>query len=172
MMFIRVLILVAVLATRIWAPFAMIVTPALIVAVAAGGWLYHRAPAGEGPPPAGNPIALLPALGFVVLVALAAVVVRWAEGRFGDQGIAILLFVMGALDVDASIVTVGGMPTAAIGADLAAMAIAGTIIANMTVKIAMTAIFARGKGGAALTSLFASTAVLAVSVAVAWTEST
>lgn len=170
MMFLRVLVLVALLATRIWVPFAMIVTPALIVAVAAGGWLCRRTSTGEGPPPPGNPIALLPALGFVVFVALAAVVVRWAEGRFGDQGIAVLLFIMGALDVDASIVTVGGMPPAAIGAELAAIAIAGTIIANMTVKIAITAIYARAKGKAALASLLASTAALAASVAFAWTK--
>lgn len=169
-MYLRVLVLVAVLANRIWVPFAIVVAPALIVAVVAGGWLYRRAPAGEGPPPPGNPIALLPAFGFVVFVATAAVVVRWAEGRFGDQGIALLLFIMGALDVDASIVTAGGLPPAAIGVQLAAIAIAGTIIANMAVKIATTVIYARRKGGAAAIALTASTVVLAASVAFAWTR--
>lgn len=167
-MYLRVLVLVAVLAGRVWLPFAIVVAPALIVAVGAGGWLYRRAPAGEGPPPPGNPIALIPALGFVAFVAAAAVVVRWASGRFGDQGIALLLFFMGALDVDASIVTAGGLSPSAIGAELAAIAIAGTIIANMAVKITATLIYARRKGRAAAVALTASTGVLAASVLLAW----
>lgn len=167
-MYLRVLVLVAVLADRIWVPFAIVVAPALIVALAVGAWLYRRAPAGEGPPPPGNPIALLPALGFVLFVAVAAVVVRWAEGRFGDQGIALLLLIMGALDVDASIVTAGGLPAAAIGSELAAVAIAGTIIANMAVKIGTTAVYAGSKGRPAVAALAASTLVLAGSIAFAW----
>jgi uncharacterized membrane protein (DUF4010 family) len=167
-MYLRVLVLVAVLANRILVPFALLVAPALAVAFLAGGWLYRRAPAGEGPSPPGNPIALLPALGFVVFVAAAAVVVRWAQGRFGDQGIALLLFIMGALDVDASIVTAGGLPPATIGVDLAAIAIAGTIIANMAVKIAVTLSYARRDGLAAASALLASTLVLAAAMMVAW----
>ena len=61
------------------------------------------------PAPPGNPIALVPALGFLAFVAIAAVVARWAQGAFGEQGIAILLFLMGSMDVDASIVTAGGL---------------------------------------------------------------
>ena len=71
----------------------------------------------------------------IVVEAVAAVVARWAEGRFGQEGIAVLLFLMGSMDVDASIVTAGGLPPSAIGAELAAIAIGGTIIANMAVKI-------------------------------------
>jgi uncharacterized membrane protein (DUF4010 family) len=166
-MYLRVVILVAVLANRILAPFVLILLPALVVALAFGWWLYHRSAISEGPPPPGNPIALLPALGFLAFVAIAAVVVRWAEGRFGDEGIAVLLFVMGALDVDASIVTAGGLPPAAIGAELAAIAIAGTIVANMSVKVGVTLAFAGRHGRTAAAALLASTLVLAGSVAVA-----
>ena len=107
-------------------------------------------------------------MGFVVFVAAAAVVVRWAQGRFGDQGIALLLFIMGALDVDASIVTAGGLPPATIGADLAAIALAGTIIANMIVKMAVTLSYARRDGFVATSALLASTLVLAAAIMVAW----
>lgn len=167
-MYLRVLVLVGVLAQRLFIPCTAILAPAILVAMAAGVWFYRRAPIGEGPPPAGNPIALLPALGFVVFVAAAAVVVRWAEGRFGDQGIALLLFIMGALDVDASIVTAGGLPAAAISANLAAIALAGTIIANMLVKIAVTLAYAHRRGLAAAAALAASTSVLAATLGVAW----
>jgi uncharacterized membrane protein (DUF4010 family) len=167
-MYLRVLLLVAVLAGRIFVPFAILVSPALLVALAAGWWLYRRAPAVGGPPPPGNPIALLPALSFVAFVAVAAVAARWAIGAFGSQGIALLLFFMGALDVDASIVTAGGLPPAAIDADLAALAIGGTIVANMAVKIGVTLVYARRNGRAAASALLVSTLTLATSLAATW----
>ena len=88
----------------------------------AGGSIARRRRS-DGPAPPGNPIALLPALGFLAFVAIAAVAARWAQGRFGEQGIAVLLFLItGTMDVDAAIVTAGGLPPQAIGADLAAIA--------------------------------------------------
>jgi uncharacterized membrane protein (DUF4010 family) len=159
-MYLRVLGLVAVLADRILPALALLVAPALGVALAAGWWLYRKAPIADAPPAPGNPIALLPALGFVVFVAIAAVAARWAEERFGGQGIALLLFLMGAVDVDASIITAGGLPPSAIGAELAAIAIGGTIVANMAVKIGVTLAYARDAGWTAAAALLASTAML------------
>ena len=166
-MYLRVIVLVAILAQRLIVPFAMLVAPALIVAWGVGWWLYRRAPAdGKGAPP-GNPIALGPALGFLAFVAIAAVAARWAQGQFGEQGIAVLLFLMGSMDVDASIVTAGGLPPEAIGARLAAIAIGGTIIANMAVKIGVTLAYARSAGTTAALALLASTATLAVTLGIA-----
>jgi uncharacterized membrane protein (DUF4010 family) len=165
-MYLRVIALVAVLADRMLPAFALLVAPSLAVAFAAGWWLYRRAPMADAPPAPGNPVALLPALGFVLFVAVAAVAARWAEERFGDQGIALLLFLMGAVDVDASIITAGRLPASAIGAELAAIAIGGTIIANMTVKIGVTLAYARKAGRIAAAALLASTAVLVGSLLV------
>jgi uncharacterized membrane protein (DUF4010 family) len=167
-MYVRVIVLVAILANRILIPFVLILTPALVVAWAAGWWLYRRAEPSDSPIPPGNPIALVPALGFLVFVAIAAVVARWAQGAFGEQGIAILLFLMGSMDVDASIVTAGGLPPEAIGPALAAIAIGGTIIANMAVKIGVTLSYAGRNGRGAALALLVSTMVLAGSMAVAW----
>ena len=167
-MYLRVLVLVAVLANRMLAPLALIIAPALVVAWVAGWWLYRTAPKSDEAVPPGNPIALLPALTFLAFVAGAAVAARWAQGQFGEQGIALLLFLMGAMDVDASIVTAGGLPDAAIGSTLAAIAIGGTVVANMAVKIGVTLAYARGKGASAAIALSASTLVLAGSLVVAW----
>jgi uncharacterized membrane protein (DUF4010 family) len=165
-MYLRVLVLVAVLASRIFIPFSLLISPALVVAGFAGWWLYRGVRAHEGPPPPGNPIALLPALFFVLFVAVAAVAARWAQGHFGAQGIALLLFFMGALDVDASVVTAGGLPPSAIGPELAAIAIGGTIVANMAVKIGTTLAYAGRAGRPAAAALLASTVVLAGSLIV------
>ena len=167
-MYVRVIVLVALLAPRFVGPFVIVVAPALLVAWVAGGWLYRRSSKSEGAVASGNPIALVPALGFLLFVAVAAVAARWAEGRFGEQGIALLLLIMGSMDVDAAIVTAGGLPDAAIAAELAALAIGGTILANMAVKLGITLAYARAKGTTAALALAASMAALAISLGVGW----
>lgn len=167
-MYVRVLVIVAIFATRLIVPFAITIAPALIVGWLAGWWLYRRAPRQEGPAPPGNPIAMIPALTFLIFLAGAAVVARWAEARFGQEGIAILLLIMGSLDVDAAIVTAGGLPHSAITAELAALALGGTILANMTVKLGVTLAYARSKGLSAALALGASMLALAASLVVGW----
>jgi uncharacterized membrane protein (DUF4010 family) len=167
-MYLRVIVLVAIIAPRILWPLVVVVVPPLLISWGAGWWLYRKAPNCEGPSPPGNPIALLPALGFLLFVAVAAVVARWAEGRFGEQGIAVLLLIMGSMDVDAAIVTAGGLPPQAIAAALAALALGGTIFANMFVKLGVTLAYARSKGTAAALALGASMVGLAASLVVEW----
>jgi uncharacterized membrane protein (DUF4010 family) len=167
-MYLRVLLLVGVLATSVLPAFARLVLPALLVAAIAGWWLTRRSPRTDSPAPPGNPIALFPALGFVTFLAAAAVAARWAEGRFGQDGIAILLLIMGTLDVDAAIVTAGGLRPGLIGADLAALALAGTILANMAVKLGITLVYARSAGRQAALALCSSMVVLAAALVFGW----
>ena len=159
-MYLRVLVLIGILSTRVLLPFAIILLPALIVAWGGGLWLYRKAPKCDAPAPPGNPIAILPAFGFVAFVAFAAVAAKWAAGRFGEQGIAILLLIVGSSDVDTAIITLGNLPATAISSLLAAIAIAGTIIANMAVKIGITFAYAGRRGLPAIAAMVAS--VLAV----------
>ena len=165
-MYLRVIVLVALLATRLLAPFALMVLPAFVVAAAAGWWLYRRAPKAAGPAPPGNPIALLPALGFLIFVSAAAVAAAWAQGQFGQEGIAVLLLIIGTMDVDVAIVTAGGLPPQAVGDLLAAAALAGTILANMTVKLGITLAYASGRGKSAAIALISSMIAMAASLAV------
>ena len=169
-MYLRVIVLVGILATRLLVPFILLVAPAAVVAGAAGLWLYRRASPGDGPSPPGNPIALLPALGFLLFVAAAAVAGAWATGRFGQQGLAILLLVVGTMDVDVAIVTAGGLPAEAIAPFIAAAALAGTVLANMAVKLGITLVYARGKGFSAALALGASMAALASTIVIAWLQ--
>ncbi len=169
-MYLRVLLLIGLLATRVFVPFALIILPALVVAWGAGFWLYRKAPSSDAPSPPGNPIALLPALGFVAFVAIAAVAAKWAAGRFGEQGIAVLLLIVGSTDVDTAIITLGGLSPAAISPLLAAIAIAGTIIVNMVVKIGITLAYARRKGLPAVAAMSASVVALLAAILVAWTR--
>ena len=75
---------------------------------------------------------------------------------------------MGSLDVDAAIVTAGNLPPEAITAQLAALALGGTILANMAVKLGITIAYARSHARKAALALGASMAALAVSLVVGW----
>ena len=169
-MYLRVPVLMAVFATRALVPISILLLPAVLVAWGAGWWLYRRAPKSDAPAPPGNPIALLPALGFLLFVALAAVAAKWAQGRFGESGIAVLLLIVGSMSVDTAIITLGGLPSDAISPLLAAIAIAGTIIGNMAVKIGIALVYARGKGVSAAVAMTASVIVLAAMIGLAWTR--
>ena len=167
-MYLRVLFLIALLATRVLVPFAIILLPAVITMWLAAFWLYRRAPKSDVPVAPGNPIAIVPALGFLIFVAVALVAARWAAGRFGEQGLAVLLLITGSMDVDTAIITLGGMPADAISPTIGAMAIAGTIIANMAVKIGITLAYAGRRGIPAAAAMTSSIVVLAISIAFAW----
>lgn len=163
-MYFRVIVLVALLATPLLVHFIILVAPALIISAIVSYLLYRKSIASTGPAPPGNPIALLPALGFVAFVAAAAVAARWAEGNFGEQGIAVLLFLMGSMDVDAAIVTAGGLEPGTITPQLAALAVAGTILCNMAVKLGVTIAYGRSASKQAAWALGASMIALMVSL--------
>ena len=167
-MYLRVIALVALLATSLLPHFVIIVAPALVVGFGVAYFLYRKAPSSTGPAPPGNPIALLPALTFVTFVAVAAVAARWAQSEFGEQGIAILLLLMGSMDVDAAIVTAGGLEPGTIAPQLAALAIAGTILANMAVKLGVTLVYGKREARPAAIALGASMVALAVSLTVGY----
>jgi uncharacterized membrane protein (DUF4010 family) len=169
-MYLRVILLVGVLSPSTLPDFLLLVGPAAMVGAMAGVWLWRRSPkdvAGSSSAP-GNPIELLPALGFVAIVAAGAVVTRWAQDRFGESGIALSLFITGSFDVDASVVTLSQLPVSAIARDVAALAIAGTIVVNMTLKIGVTLATARSRGWPAAAALLASTAVLTATIVAGW----
>jgi uncharacterized membrane protein (DUF4010 family) len=163
-------VLIAILATRVLPAITILLLPALIVAWGAGFWLYRKAPQNQGPTPPGNPIALLPALGFVAFVAVAAIAAKWAQGQFGQSGIAVLLLIIGSMDVDVAIVTLGTLAPEAISPLLAAIAISGTAIINMAVKVGITLVYARRRGLSAAVAMTSSVVVLGAMIALAWTR--
>jgi uncharacterized membrane protein (DUF4010 family) len=170
-MYLRIAFLVGLLSTRVLPAFAILMAPGFLVSAIASWWLYRQAPKdGESTIPS-NPIAIVPALGFLAFVAFAAVAARWAEGRFGEQGIAVLLLIVGSTDVDTAIITLGGLNPNAISDSLAALALAGTVLVNMSVKLGITLVYARSKGTSAALALGASMVALAISIAVAWLQS-
>lgn len=163
MSFARVLLLSAILAGFAFGPVLWLVLPALLV-VALSGWLLLRAKEGEPPPEAvvpGNPIEIVPALAFLLLVAAMAVAAQWTEARFGGVGAATLVAAIGAFDVDAAIVTLGGFGPQTIKATIGGLALGGAVMFNMMVKTSVVAMYAGWKHGRnAILALLASTGAL------------
>lgn len=104
----------------------------------------------------------------MTFLALAVVAAGWAEGRFGEEGVAVLILLMGSLDVDAAIVTVGGLQPGLISPGLAALALGGTVLANMAVKLGLTLVYARRVGASAAWALAASMITLIASLPFGW----
>lgn len=168
-MYLRVIVLVGILSPSTLLAFLLVTGPAALTGIAVAAFAWFRAPrhAGKNVGLTRNPIELLPAFGFVAIVAIGALATRWAQQEFGQSGIAASLFVTGTFDVDAAIVTLSGLPVQAIERDLAAIAIAGTIIANMLLKMLVAALYGRSRSVGAVVGMGTSAAVLAVSLALA-----
>lgn len=113
--------------------------------------------------PARNPIAIVPALGFLLMVAATALAARWAEARFGSAGIAAVLVISGSFDVDAAIVTLGGLPAGTIAPELAGLVLAGPVVINTLFKTGIVATYAGwARGRAAILALLAATTAVAL----------
>jgi uncharacterized membrane protein (DUF4010 family) len=167
-MFLRVNLLVGILSPSTLLPFMAITGPAAVVAAAAAAFAWFRAPKAADckGQRLHNPIAILPALGFVAIVAVGAVATRWAQQNFGQSGAATSLFITGTFNVDAAIVTLSGLPPHTLDRELAALAIAGTIIANTALKMFVAGLYARSRSGGALLGLGASTLAVAATVGI------
>ncbi len=164
-MYIRVLLLTFILANFAFVPMAMILVPAGVVAGIAGLLMLRKSGATKSDEQVEtrNPIRLLPAFFFAGTVAVMSLAARWAEAEFGSSGIAYMVLIMGSLDVDAAIITLGTLPSGMIAVNLAGFVLAMTVLANMIFKTAVVVVTAGWKSGrSAAIALIASSLVLAM----------
>lgn len=164
-MYVRVLLLTFILAGFAFVPLAMILTPAALVAAIIGLLLLRRSGAARSDESVEtrNPVRLLPAFFFALTVAAMSLAARWAEAKFGSSGIAYLVLIVGSLDVDAAIITLGALPPDMILSNLAGFVLAMTVLANMLFKAGVAGVTAGWKNGkSAVSALLASSIVLAI----------
>lgn len=160
-MFVRTGLLVGLLVPFALIGFVRVVGPAALLALLLAWFLARRAavaPAGEAP--AGNPFALLPALGFALLVALVQLVVTWMQQRFGGSGVAVTLALAGAMDVDAAIVALRGLPRGSITPGLAGAILALPVLLNTLLKAGVTLAMAGRPGWQGAWPLLAAAAAM------------
>lgn len=167
-MYVRVMLLTALLATSALPALAAIMAPAALVAGVLAAMAVRRTPptAGADGIALGNPLDFRPAFVLVGFVALLAVGSRWAMAEYGDTGIAALLFLTGFADVDAAVITLAGLPAGALAPERAGLLLAMPILANTVLKGGLAISIAPNQRGLkAAWPLFAS--ILAASAGIA-----
>lgn len=162
-MLVRVIILVALIAPFALGTLALIIAPAALVSIAAAAWgllLARRAPvAPAGTVTLRNPLNFGPALVLTGLVMAMALLARWLMTWIGESGIAIILAVSGIADVDAAIITIGGLPAGVFDERTAGLVVAAPVLANTLFKAAIPPMLVRSRrGGIAALPLLASVA--------------
>lgn len=147
-MFVRVQVLVLALIPRALPALVLAMAPATLVAGALALMAWRRQRAEHGAPVRlGNPFAFGPALLLAALVALLSLVARWAMDRFGDEGLTVVLGLTGLMDVDAAVLTLSGLPRAALDNATAGLVLAVPVLANTAAKAVITVLIARGWDG-------------------------
>ncbi|OCC24076.1 hypothetical protein MB02_09775 [Croceicoccus estronivorus] len=137
-MFLRVVLLVGLLANFALAPFALIVAPAAVVSLLLALWFLQRAGWGRQQGPAEvtvkNPFDLAPALLLTGMVMALTVAAHWVLAHYGDRGLAAVLAISGTVDVDSAIITMGNLPDATLTARTAALVLAVPVTLNTLFK--------------------------------------
>ena len=159
-MLVRVILLVALIAPVALASLALVIAPAALVSIAAAVWgllTARRAPA----VPASavtvrNPLNFGPALVLTGLVMVMALLARWLMTRIGESGLAIILAISGIADVDAAIITIGGLPAGVFDERTAGLVVAAPVLANNLLKARYCACCASSSYSAASASLSSS----------------
>ncbi|CAH0351329.1 hypothetical protein SPH9361_01552 [Sphingobium sp. CECT 9361] len=161
-MFLRVLVMVGALAPIALKGVALLALPPAIISCAAAFWMLRSAPLepGDGAYQVKirNPFDLWPAIGMMAMIMVFSVTSRWMLAQFGQAGLAATLAISGAIDVDAAIITIGGLPTTLLDERTAALVLAVPMILNTLVKAATAVSIAgwtKGRDAAAALALSA-----------------
>lgn len=167
-MFVRVQILVLALIPHALPTLALAMAPATVVAGVLAFLAWRRQRAEPAPPVRlGNPFDFGPALLLAAMVAILSFIARWALEQFGNRGLAVVLGLTGLMDVDAAVLTLTGLPHAALDDATAGIVLAVPVLANTAIKGIITVVIARGRDGIrAALPLFASLAASAAGLLV------
>lgn len=150
-MLVRVIILVALLAPMALGALSLIIAPAALTSLVATVWGLMLAREASSQPADAvklrNPLNFGPALILTVLVMAMALIARWLIARIGESAVAIILAVSGIADVDAAIITIGGLPPGVLDERTAGLVVAAPVMANTLFKAAIPPAITRSRRG-------------------------
>lgn len=169
-LFLRVFVLVALLAPVALPVLARLIAPGLVVGIAAAAWYLRRSRAVPVPNPGHelamrNPFDIGPALMLAGLVMVLTVASLWVLRNFGERGLAVVLAVSGTLDVDSAIITMGGLAGQSLDARTAGVVLAIPVALNTLFKAGVTVSLAGWQQGkSAALPLVASAAAIGLAI--------
>jgi len=148
-MFVRVLVLVAVVNTALlqaaWVPLAAMGVATGIFALAHYLLALRTASADGGPLPMRNPFQLGQALRFGLLFAAILLVIRLAHTHLPQGGFYVVSALAGSADVDAITLSLAQDGSSHVTTAQAAVALCMAVLSNTVVKTATVLLFARGR---------------------------
>jgi uncharacterized membrane protein (DUF4010 family) len=142
MMFLRILVLVAVIAPGLARDLAAPGLAAMAGGVLAALWFWRSDRHRTGAVAAGSPLNLRAALGFAAAMAAVAVAAEAGRAHFGEAGLVAVATLSGLLDTDAISLSVAYQARDGLAPDVAAFAIAVACAVNTVVKAAIVAVVA------------------------------
>ncbi|RZA23514.1 MAG: DUF4010 domain-containing protein [Proteobacteria bacterium] len=167
-MYVRVMVLVGLLARPALLDFAILMAPGLLISIAAMAWTLRIAlrekEAKAGELKLRNPFDLGPALMLTGLVMALTLASNWMLDVHGNQGVAVMLAISGAVDVDSAIITLGNLPSDTLDAATSGIVLAIPVALNMLFKAGIVLSIARwdkGKLGAAALAMAGIASVIA-----------
>ena len=167
-MFLRVLVLVALLAPSALPALSIVVLPALAVSAICAAWgLRDQGSEDAQPTKLRNPFDIAPAFILAGLVMVTSLVGRWALARYGDAGLLTVLGISGMLDVDSAIITASGLPPGRLDATTAGMIFAAPMLLNSLVKAGLVIVIAGGRAGLRAATVLIVTVAVGVAAAAA-----
>lgn len=147
-MFIRVLVMVMILAPFALPSLAALIGVSTLISLLCTVWFLRRAQGtGGGDIPVRNPFDIWPAMILVGLVMVLSVIARWVLDRFGDAGLATVLAISGMIDVDSAIITMGGLPPGSVEPRMAGLVLALPVLLNTLVKAVLAVSIAGWRTG-------------------------
>lgn len=163
-MFVRVMLLCAVLAPFAIGSFATLAVPAMLASLAGTALLLRRhigeAADGTALVTVRNPFELKPALLLMVLTMALTVAARWVLARYGDAGLATVLAIAGTVDVDSAVITMGNLPAGTLTPRIAGLVLTAPVVLNTLFKSATLLGLAGRKGWPAAATMLASVAAI------------
>ena len=171
-MFVRVMLLCAVLAPFAFPAFMQMALPGMLISLVGTALLLRRdgqSQAGDGGEVAvRNPFELKPALLLMLLTMALTVAARWVLVRYGDAGLATVLAIAGTVDVDSAVITMGNLPAGTLEARLAGLVLAVPVALNTLFKSATLLGLAGRKGLGGILTMLASLTGMGAGVLLVW----
>ncbi len=167
-MFVRVMVLTAVLAPFALPSFGALAVPAMLASLTGTALLLRRHSVGPAEGSTAikvrNPFEIKPALLLMLLTMALTVAAHWVLVRFGDAGLATVLAIAGTVDVDSAVITMGNLPAGTLSPHTAGLVLTAPVVLNTLFKTATLLGLAGRKGWPAAATMLASVAVLGAAV--------
>ena len=163
-MFVRIMVIVAVVQVSLLAYVAPTMTAMAAAGLGVAAWRWRRtAPADTPAQPVSNPLDVGPALVFGLVLGLVLLLSHWLTDLFGASGVYALSLASGIADVDAITLSLSRIAVSETAPSVAALGIVIAALANTVTK----AILSGAIGGRAMARLILMPTVLIVLASVA-----